>query len=85
MYLSNRYSYIVIGDVHGCIDELKLLLITDGFNIDKDGLIYNSSNKSIILLGDFIDKANEEKLTETIEFLYKSKNLLLRVGFFSKR
>ncbi len=72
MYLSNRYSYTVIGDVHGCIDELKLLLITDDFKIDKNGLIYNLSNKSIILLGDFIDKANKEKLAQTIEFLYKN-------------
>ena len=76
MYLSNRYSYIVIGDVHGCIDELKLLLITNGFKIDKNGLITNLSNKSIILLGDFIDKANEEKLTETIEFIYRNYHYL---------
>ncbi len=72
MYLSNKYSYVVIGDVHGSIDELKLLLITNGFKIDKNELIHNLSNKSIILLGDFIDKANEEKLTQTIEFLYKN-------------
>lgn len=78
MYLSNRYSYSVIGDVHGCIDELKLLLIADGFKIDKDGLIRNLSNKSIILLGDFVDKANDKKLTETIEFLYKNYYYLNR-------
>ncbi len=80
MHLSNRYSYIVIGDVHGCIDELKLLLITNGFKIDRDNLIYNLSNKSIILLGDFVDKANDEKLTQTIEFLYKNYYHLNRDG-----
>ncbi len=63
MYIPIENEYIVVGDVHGCIDELKLLLIQNGFNINSNGLINNSlENKSIILLGDFIDKANHAKL-----------------------
>ena len=75
MILSLNYEYIVIGDVHGCIDELKTLLAKQHFHCNSKNLLQlNSStqNKAIILLGDFIDKGNEEKLKETIEFLYKN-------------
>ena len=66
-------TYLVIGDVHGCIDELKTLLRKQGFGINSQNLLETneeSKNKSIVLLGDFIDKASEEKLSETIEFIY---------------
>jgi hypothetical protein len=73
MNISTKNEYIVVGDVHGCIDELKLLLIQNGFIINSDNFIDSRvSNKSIILLGDFIDKANDIKLIETIEFIYKN-------------
>jgi predicted phosphodiesterase len=71
MNLPLENEYIVIGDVHGCIDELKLLLIQNGFTINREGIILSSS-KSIILLGDFIDKASHEKIAETIEFIYQN-------------
>jgi len=73
MLLSNEYEYIIIGDVHGCIDELKSLLLGQGFTVDQNNLIKitpDNEHKSIILLGDFIDKASHLKLTETIKFLY---------------
>ena len=72
-FLPIEKEYIIIGDVHGCIDELKTLLIKQGFLIDENNLIQltkQTKNKSIILLGDFIDKASHEKITETIVFLY---------------
>ena len=82
LYLGNEakliptnHQYIVIGDVHGCIDELKTLLKEQGFNTNKEGhleITSDNEHKSIILLGDFIDKASDEKLTQTIEFLYKN-------------
>jgi len=68
-------TYIVMGDVHGCIDELKTLLKKQGFGINNQNLLETNEknkDKSIVLLGDFIDKANEEKLTETIEFIYQN-------------
>ena len=79
MILPSNYEYIVIGDVHGCIDELKTLLAKQGFEPNHENLLQiNSKNrdKSIILLGDFIDKASDEKLTETIEFIYKNYKYL---------
>jgi len=75
MLLPTQYEYIIIGDVHGCIDELKSLLIKQGFLITKDDFIEiskESEDKSIILLGDFIDKGSDEKLTQTIEFIHKN-------------
>ena len=75
MILSLNYEYIVIGDVHGCIDELKTLLAKHHFYCNTQNLLElndYTQNRAIILLGDFIDKGNEEKLKETIEFLYKN-------------
>ncbi len=73
--LPSNHQYIVIGDVHGCIDELKTLLTQQGFSTNTEGLIELSpenEQKSIILLGDFIDKGSHEKLTETIYFIYRN-------------
>jgi len=75
MILPLNNEYIAIGDIHGCIDELKTLLARHGFETNSDNLLqYNNENqnKSIILLGDFIDKGNEEKLSETIQFIHKN-------------
>ena len=73
MQLPTRNRYIVIGDIHSCIDELKQLLIQNGFTIDKRGFINSSlENISIILLGDFVDKGSHKKIKETIEFIYQN-------------
>lgn len=75
MILPSNNEYIIIGDVHGCIDEFKTLLKKQGFPINEKGYIESNdqnSNKSIVLLGDFVDKASEKKLTQTIEFIYKN-------------
>jgi hypothetical protein len=75
MVLPLDMKYIVIGDVHGCIDELKTLLAKQGFFSNSEGLLQitpNNQNKSIILLGDFVDKGSEEKIRETIEFISKN-------------
>jgi len=74
-HLSSFDEYIIIGDVHGCVDELQQLLIQNGFSIDANGFIELNSticSKSIVLLGDFIDKGNREKIIETINFIYKN-------------
>jgi len=68
-------EYIIIGDVHGCIDELKLLLAHQELETDENNLIKltkENKDKAIVLLGDFIDKGNEEKIQESIEFIYKN-------------
>ncbi len=75
MILPSNYEYIVIGDVHGCVDELKSLLAKQGFKTNHENLLQitpKNQYKSIVLLGDFIDKASDEKLTQTIEFIYNN-------------
>lgn len=79
MLLPSKNEYIIIGDVHGCIDELKSLLEKQGFSIDEQDFIQvtpETEHKSIVLLGDFIDKGSDEKLSETIEFIYKNYHYL---------
>ncbi len=79
MFISTEDEYIVVGDIHGCIDELQLLLIQNGFKIDQNDIIdASSSDKSIILLGDFIDKADDIKLAQTINFIYRNFHNLNR-------
>jgi len=75
MLLPCKNEYIIIGDVHGCIDELRSLLKKQGFDTNPHDLLQvtaENEHKSIILLGDFIDKGSQEKLTETIEFIHKN-------------
>lgn len=74
MLLPSENEYIIIGDVHGCIDELKSLLKQQGFLTHNNLLQITPENehKSIVLLGDFIDKGSDEKLTQTIEFIYQN-------------
>ena len=50
---------IVIGDVQGCLDELKALL---------DLLDFKSSSDQLIFLGDLINRG--PKSLEVLEFLY---------------
>ncbi len=71
-YLQREGKYIIVGDVHGCIDELRQLLLQNGFKIDQKGLIDKATPYTIILLGDFVDKANDEKIAQTIEFIYQN-------------
>ena len=75
MLLPSKNEYIIIGDVHGCIDELKSLLQKQGFSLNDQNLLQTTpenEHKSIILLGDFIDKGSSEKIQETIEFIHKN-------------
>jgi len=48
----------IIGDVHGCFDELKLLLIKLGYEINCDNgyKISHPDNRKVIFLGDLVDR-----------------------------
>lgn len=51
----------VIGDIHGCFDELAELLRKLGYEIDeKNGLIAGSpEGRTLVFLGDFTDRGPE--------------------------
>jgi RNA ligase len=51
-------NYLVVGDVHGCFDELKELMDTVGFNKDEDVLV---------CVGDLIDRG--PKIKEVIDLV----------------
>jgi predicted MPP superfamily phosphohydrolase len=76
MLIPTTNDYIIIGDIHGCIDEFKELLKQNGFKIDSRGIINTPINKSIVLLGDFIDRASKDKIIDTINFIHKNYYIL---------
>ncbi len=77
--LDHDYRYIVIGDVHESIDDLKALLVHYGYVIDGQTLHGTEKTKQyrIILNGDWIDKGRRTK--ETIDFIYHNQEHFLLV------
>ncbi|WP_028550826.1 metallophosphoesterase [Paenibacillus sp. UNC451MF] len=78
--LPQDQKYIIVGDVHECIQDLKGLLQDYGFLIEGNQLVITDKlrNTRVILLGDWIDKGNQTK--ETIEFLYDNQEHFLFVA-----
>ncbi|MBC1803226.1 metallophosphoesterase [Listeria booriae] len=68
-------NYTMIGDVHECVDELKLLLQKLGCQID--GNTITNSPQKIVLVGDWIDKG--KKTREITEFLHENQQHFLFV------
>lgn len=72
-FLDSTLDYLVIGDVHGCLDELIELLCLNGFVFDKHnyvcemGLSREGNPLKIVFMGDILDKG--EQIKETIEFV----------------
>ena len=72
---NDEIDYLVIGDIHGCIDEFKELLLLNNFEIDENDIIKRTEqtkNVKIIIAGDYVDKAPINKIIETIEFIHKN-------------
>lgn len=76
LHLDSGKKYIIVGDIHECIDEFMNLLQVCGFVIEA-GIInhvinenVNTSNMEIICVGDLIDRGG--KTVETIEFFYNN-------------
>jgi len=71
--LNEERNYIVIGDIHGCYTELRLLLVRAGFVINDNNKIVRTNftkNIDILLLGDYLDRGSE--IAATINFLYNN-------------
>jgi len=75
-YLNTRgnpdMKYFIIGDLHECVDELKVLLEKNRFRVRSDNIIECPPNYKIVLIGDYLDKGS--KTREIIEFLYQNRN-----------
>ena len=75
--LDPNLKYVVIGDVHECLDELKSLLEKNRMTLRADGTIECPANHKIILVGDYLDKG--AKLAEMLEFLTINRDCFILV------
>lgn len=67
-YILPDKQFIIIGDIHGCLDELKALLIKNGFEIDSQDKVSHPQGKGVVLVGDVIDKGYNIK--GVVEFIH---------------
>ncbi len=69
----------VIGDIHGCLEELKNLLIILGYKEDPNGYYIHEENRIFLITGDFVDRGPSS--IETLFFIKKhcDRNLALTV------
>lgn len=73
--LSDDKEYVVIGDIHGCLEEFKALLQINGFEIGSDNKVSHPLGTEVVLVGDIIDKGYDIK--GVIDFIYDN------IGFFN--
>ncbi|WP_284642023.1 metallophosphoesterase [Paenibacillus silviterrae] len=71
--LPQDQQYIIIGDVHECVDDLKGLLLDHGYKIEAGKLVVTDKLKQtkIILVGDWIDKGKQTN--DIVQFLYDNR------------
>ncbi|MHA6533688.1 metallophosphoesterase [Paenibacillus sp. BAC0078] len=71
--LPQDQQYIIIGDVHECVDDLKGLLLDYGYRIEAGKLVVTDKLKQtrLILVGDWIDKGKQTK--DIVQFLYDNQ------------
>ena len=69
-FLPTTYNYIVIGDVHECLDSLISLLERYGYAVKDGEIVANEQleHTRLVLVGDWIDKGNNT--AAIINFLY---------------
>lgn len=74
--LPQDQQYIIVGDVHECVDDLQGLLLDYGYKIEGGQLIAGEKLKrtKVILAGDWIDKGKRTR--DVIPFLYDNREHL---------
>ena len=71
LYNNKRHEhgpFDVIGDIHGCFDELTQLLVQLGYEVDADGARHPQGRR-VIFLGDLVDRG--PKTPEVLELVMK--------------
>jgi polynucleotide kinase-phosphatase len=53
---SDRGPFDLIGDIHGCGDELEELLASLGYEADEAGVRRHAAGRKVIFLGDLVDR-----------------------------
>lgn len=74
--LPDGIGYTIIGDVHGCLEELKKLIQKQGFVIEGNKITPKKEHK-VILLGDIVDKGPFSK--ETVSFVLNNLDTFIMV------
>ncbi|MGG1634852.1 metallophosphoesterase [Paenibacillus sp. NRS-1760] len=79
VFLPLDQKTIIVGDVHECVDELKALLVSHGFQLEGNVLVETGKVRGtkVLLVGDWIDKGSRTK--EIIDFLYTNQDKFLFV------
>jgi protein phosphatase len=54
--VEDRGPFDIIGDVHGCYDELHTLLIRLGYTMTSRGAVTHGEGRKIVFLGDLVDR-----------------------------
>ncbi|WP_270168883.1 AAA family ATPase [Paenibacillus sp. SYP-B4298] len=77
--LPQGQQYIMIGDVHECVEELQGLLRDYGFQIEHGQLIAGDKARHMrpLLVGDWIDKGKQTR--EIVQFLHRNREQLYLV------
>ena len=53
---NDRGPFDIVGDIHGCFDELSNLLTKLGYSIAEDGQVTTPAGRSLIFVGDLVDR-----------------------------
>src|SRR5262247_4860697 len=66
---SERGPFDIVGDLHGCFDELRELLARLGYEIAEDGAysVRAPEGRKAVFLGDLVDRG--PKITETLKLV----------------
>ncbi|WP_257349126.1 bis(5'-nucleosyl)-tetraphosphatase PrpE [Pseudalkalibacillus decolorationis] len=62
-------NYDVIGDIHGCYDELINLINELGYSRDQNGILNHQDNRKLVFLGDLTDRGPES--LKVVHFVYE--------------
>jgi protein phosphatase len=65
-----RGPFDVVGDVHGCLDELHELLDALGYVPDEHGVFWHPAGRRLVFLGDLADRG--PKVAELFDFVMRS-------------
>lgn len=77
----NYRGYDVIGDVHGCADQLEALLTKMGYRVDWDSGAYRHSSRSAIFVGDLIDRGPRQlRVLEIVTAMVDSGSARMVLG-----
>ena len=59
----------IIGDVHGCCDELEELLVKLGYGADETGVYSHPDQRKAVFLGDLVDRG--PRILDTLDLVQK--------------